>query len=157
MNRQITIKRDSIGLEPLNLQDPLKGLYLSNEFSAPQIQWQRYEATPSPFVNGERIIAQRKTNDETIFRMHMNINGVGSETILKTKNEIYQEKFAELHQALSQQRFEYTVEINGLEYTYYAMGAADIEPVVEEALAEAGWLSFVISIPTQPYLTNTGE
>jgi hypothetical protein len=176
MARQITIDRTSIGLEPLQLQSPENGLYLSNEYSPAKIQWQRYEASTSPFVNGERIIAQRKINDETIFKIHMKVpedqvfpvldeegfqllDPITLEplTTTITKNQSYQQKFIELHQALSQTRFEYTVDINGIEYKYYAMGAAEIEPIVEEGLADAGWLSFVITIPTQPYLTNTGE
>jgi len=157
MSRQITINRDSIGLEPLILHNPQKGFYLSDEFSPSSISWQRYEASTSPFVNGERIIAQRKTNDETIFRLHLDVNGLKSEAILKSKNEIYQERFIELHQALSQKRFDYTVEWEGIVEVYNAAGAADIEKVLDPVLTRAGWVSFVISIPTSPFLTNTGE
>lgn len=142
MSRQINVSRVELSLSDLQLNDPQNGLYVSDEWSQGGTVYQRYEASTSPFADGETVVAQRKQNTDQIFTIYINA----------TSDLDYQTKLAELKAAFGQYRYFMTIEWDGIIYSYEAAGAADISRSgnVDPILHKANWHAFQITVPTKP-------
>lgn len=143
MSRQITITRTELGLSSLNLNDPTNGLFVSDDWRPGGVVWERYEASTSPFAHGTTIVAQRKINQDEIFTIY--INALSSAT--------YNARLSEIKEALSQFRYDITINWDGKSVSYGAVGAGDIVyegDRVDPVLHRAGWHAFTITIPRRP-------
>ena len=143
MARQITISRVELGMAPLELQDPDNGFYVSDEWKTGATQWQRYNAAGSAWVEGERIIGQRRISVDEIFTIYIH---AGSAASMKTKENL-------VHQALSQYRYDFTISWDGADYNFTGNGAADIrraDDKVDPIMLKNGWSALEITIPRDP-------
>lgn len=143
MSRQITISRDELSLDGLDLNDPTNGLFVSDDWRPGGVTWERYEASTSPFAHGSTIVAQRKVNQDEIFTVYINaLNPI-----------TYADRLDTLKEALSQFRYFITINWDGKISTYEAVGAGDLVAEgdrVDPILHRAGWHPFTITIPRRP-------
>jgi hypothetical protein len=143
MSRQISVSRSEHGLSPLNLNDPEAGYYVSDEWSTGGIVWQRYNATSSPWVNGDRIVGQRLSNVDEIFTIY--VHGANAAD-LKLKIET-------VIAAFSQYRYSLTINWDGATFNFMANGAADVKAKsdnIDPVLWAAGWHALEITVPREP-------
>ena len=145
MSRQITIKRTELGLSDLNLNDPANGYFVGDEWLSGGVEWQRFLAAASPWVNGDRIVAQRQVSVDETFLIYIR---AATPAGLKTKMNT-------IATALSQYRYQVTVEWDGATYTYNGNGAGEIrfrQGRVDPVLHKAGWVGVDITVPRDPGL-----
>ena len=143
MSRQITISRDELGLDPLDLHDLSAGFLVSDEWKPGGVLWQRFNSNGSAWVHGERLVGQRKIGVDEIFTIY--ISG-GDAAGVRTR-------YLELVAALSQFDYTFTVEWDGAVFEFVANGAAEIhtkEDAVDPLLMLNGWQAYEITIPRRP-------
>jgi hypothetical protein len=143
MSRQVSITRSELALGELNLNDPTNGYYVSDDWRPGGVTWERYEAATSPFANGNTIVAQRKVNEDEIFTIYINA----------IDYTVYNTRLDALKLALSQFRYNLTINWDGNPITYEAVGAGDLVyegDQVDPVLHKAGWHAFTITIPRRP-------
>lgn len=142
MSRQITIGRDELDLDPLNLNDPEAGYYVSDNWTNGGVVWQRYNAAASPWVHGDRVVGQRMTAVEETFTVYVY---APDPTDLRAKIETIAE-------ALSQYRYTLDITWDGDEYNYTANGAGELHhaDAVDPVLHRAGWVALQLTIPRDP-------
>lgn len=143
MSRQITITRTELSLGDLNLQDPANGYYVSDDWSTGGVMWQRYTASDTPWVAGDRVVGQRRIGVDEVFTVYVKASTPAG---LKAKLQT-------LATALSQYRYTLTINWDGATFTYQANGAGEIRAKgdnVDPQLLAAGWLPVQITIPRDP-------
>jgi hypothetical protein len=143
MSRQLTINRTELGLTPLLLNDPDAGYWVLDSWKPGGVIWQRYTASSSPLVDGERVVAQRRTSVDEIVQVAVHASTPGG---LKAK-------VATIAAALAQFRYTFTINWDGYQVTYTANGAGDmgwVEDQVDPVLHRAGWVVLELTIPRQP-------
>ena len=143
MSRQITIGRTELGLAPLALQDPANGYFVSDVWKPGGVLWQHYNAAGSAWVNGDRIVGQRKIGVDEVFDVYVQASTPAG---LKAKIQA-------IVDALSQFRYTLTVSWDGANHNYQANGAGEIkylDDAVDPVLHRAGWVGLEITIPRDP-------
>ena len=143
MSRQITITRTELGLGSLNLNDPAAGYYVSDEWSSGGVMWQRWNASGSPWVAGDRVVGQRQIGVDEIFTIYVKASTPAG---IKAKIQT-------LATALGQYRYTLTINWDGATYTYSANGAGEVkvkDDQVDPLLHQAGWIALQITIPRDP-------
>lgn len=143
MSRQITITRTELGLADLNLNDPAAGYWVSDDWKQGGVVWQRYLASSTAWVNGERTVGQRMAEVNETFTVYVNAS---------TPSAIGN-KIQTIATALSQYRYTVTINWDGDIYVYEANGAGEVQRAggsVDPALHAAGWIALELTIPRQP-------
>ena len=142
-SRQITIGRAGLSLADLDLNDPANGFYVSDNWTPGGQTWQRYNATPTAWTNGDRVVGQRLLEENEIFDIYINASTPAG---LKAKVQT-------LATALSQLRYSLVINWDGDSHTYTANGAADIviqSGGMDPDLHRAGWLTVTVTISRDP-------
>lgn len=127
----------------LALQDAVAGFYVSDEWKPGGVQWQRYNAAGSAWVDGERVVGQRKIGIDEIFRIY-----VYAPTPAGIK-----ERIETVVEALSQYRYSVQIEWDGAVYNFQGNGAGEVriaDDNVDPTLHRAGWLALEITVPRDP-------
>lgn len=143
MSRQITITRTELGLGNLNLQDPTNGFYVSDEWKPGGVQWQHFKASESSFVDGARVVGQRRIGVDEIFTVY----------IYATTPAGLKAKMQTVIDALSQYRYTLTINWDGASYVFQANGAGEVrikDDAVDPTLHAAGWTQLELTIPRDP-------
>lgn len=142
-SRQVTIGRTGLGLADLNLDDPTNGFYVSDNWTPGGQTWQRYNATPSAWVNGDRVVGQRMIEQTEVFDVYINATTPAE---LKAKVQT-------IATALSQMRYTLTINWDGDSHSYTANGAGDFDIAqggMDPDLHSIGWLTMTITITRDP-------
>lgn len=145
MSRQITITRTELGLGPLNLQDPANGFYVSDKWKPGAIKWQRFEAAGSAWVDGERVVGQRKIGVDEIFTIYVYASTPAG---IKAKVQTVLD-------AISQYRYTLTINWDGDSHVFQANGAGELKyegDDIDPTLHAAGWQPIELTIPRDPGL-----
>lgn len=145
MSRQITIKRTELGLGDLTLNDPTNGYFVGDDWVTGGVEWQRYTASPSPWVYGDRVVAQRQTGTDETFLLYVRASTPSG---LKAKIQT-------IATALGQYRYEAIINWDGATYTFVCNGAGDLRyrsNRVDPILHQAGWTALEITLRRDPGL-----
>lgn len=142
-SRQVTIGRAGLSLADLNLNDSTAGYYVTDNWVTGGQHWQHYNASPSAWVNGDRVVGQRLQSVTEVFDVYI---WASTPAGLKAKIQT-------IATAISQLRYTLTINWDGDSYSFTANGAGDIDIQaggIDPDMHANGWTQVTITIPRDP-------
>lgn len=136
----VEVSRDSMGLDPLEINDHLDYAFASPELFGGQQAWERKQ-TNSPYVDGDFTVTRRRQN----VTEDINIEVFGANNSEVTSNA------RKLINAFSQDSFTVTLCLNQV-YSEYTCEAADYKVIGTGPRWVAKQIQVVLSVPRKPYV-----